>query len=162
MSINFFTEKCQKHINATRFGICDNKNNTKAYITTTDETKWIATVENQQTVEVTFTAIDHCIEISKADGSMERRCDGMLTYTNNIVFVELKNQKTNWISDAIEQLKSTIDCFTEYHDINLFQRKRAFACNKRHPSFQFSHKETMKAFFDTYKVRLNIQIQIKI
>ncbi|NJO14694.1 MAG: hypothetical protein HC877_02815 [Thioploca sp.] len=93
---------------------------------------------------------------------MERRCDGMLTYTDNIIFVELKNQRKNWISDAVEQLKITIECFTKHHDLNLFKRKRAFACNKKHPNFCTGHKETMKRFFDTYKIRLNIQAKIKI
>jgi len=162
MFINFFAAACQNHTTATRFGLCDDENNTPAYIDTSDQLKWIAIVENQKIVKVTFTAIDNCIAILKADGSMERRCDGMLTYTDNIVFVELKNQRRNWISDAVEQLKITIECFTKHHNLGLFTHKKAFACNKKRPNFCHSHKETMRRFFNTYKIRLNIQAEIKI
>lgn len=162
MSINFFTATCQSHTAAARFGLSDDENNTPAYIDTADEEKWGAIVENQEIVKVTFTAIDNCIAILRTDGSMERRCDGMLTYTDNIVFVELKNQRKNWIPDAVEQLGSTIKCFTKHHDLKSFQHKRAFACNKKHPNFHISHKEKMKKFYNTYKIRLNIQAEIKI
>jgi hypothetical protein len=162
MSINFFAAACQNHTTATRFGLCDDENNTPAYIDTADQLKWIAIVENQKIVKVTFTAIDNCIAILRADGSMERRCDGMLTYTDNIVFVELKNQRNGWISDALDQLEITIKHFTTNHDIKFFQHKRAFACNKKHPNFQVIRNEIMKKFFDTYRIRINIQAKIKI
>ncbi len=56
---------------------------TDLVLDTENPSDWIAIVENSQEIEVTFTAIDKCIEIRKVDGSgMDKRCDGMLTYAN--------------------------------------------------------------------------------
>ena len=62
-------------------------------------------MENSQEIEVTFTAIDKCIEIRKVDGSggMDKRCDVMLTYANCLIFVELKERKGRnheWVGDG--------------------------------------------------------------
>ncbi len=163
MSINFFEAKCQESpISAIRFGLCDDQNGQKAYTDTNNPNNWIAVLENAHKQPVTFTAIDNCIEILRGDNNAEKRCDGMLTYTDNIVFVELKEVEKAWILDAVEQLETTIRYFMENHDINLFRHKRAFACNKKHPRFKVIEPETKKRFFDTYRVRLNIQATIKL
>lgn len=47
---------------------------------------------NEEKFSVTFTAIDHCIETLRADGSMDKRCDGVLTYGTTVIFVELKER----------------------------------------------------------------------
>ena len=171
MSVNFFQTECQEPpIIAPSFGICDEKEdnkseinkNKKAYTNIQDINTWIATVENPEMVSITFTAIDNCIEILRGDGSLERRCDCMLTYPDNIVFVELKEVEKSWISDAVEQLETTIQHFTLNHDIHVYRHKRAFACNKKHPKFHVIEPSTKRRFFDTYRVRLNIQGVIKI
>jgi hypothetical protein len=163
MSTNFFNNRCQEpSISAQLFGLCDDQNGLKAYTNVLTPNTWVATVENPETKPVIFTAIDNCVEILRGDGSLERRCDGMLTYTDNIVFVELKEVEKAWITGAVEQLETTIQYFTENHDINLFRHKRAFACNKKHPRFKVIEPETKKRFFHNYRVRLNIQGIIKI
>ena len=86
----------------------------------------------------------------------------MLTYADNIVFVELKAVLKSWIPNATEQLETTIQHFIAHHDISTYRHKRAFACNKKHPKFQVIDNETKRRFFDTYRVRLNIQGVIKI
>ena len=62
-------------------------------------------------------------------------CDGMIAYNenHNISFVELKNRnpkyknvnknpkKKDWIEDAMDQLKSTIDCFRNNHNTDDMQ-----------------------------------------
>jgi hypothetical protein len=99
MSINFFDANCQSQTNQYKFGLCDDPNEDPAYIHIDDCSKWIAIVENNQEIEVIFTAIDNCIEILRSDGTMDNRCDGMLTYNNHIIFVELKekNYRNNWV-----------------------------------------------------------------
>ncbi len=163
MPINFFDPVCQEQpATAVLFGIVDDQNGTKAFIDTANSENWIAIVINPNQIAVVFTAIDNCVEILRPNGDMESRCDGMLTYPGNIVFVELKNQRKNWISDAIDQLETTIRHFFENHDIDRFRRRRAFACNKRHPNFEVLENERMKRFFDESRVRLNVQAEIPI
>lgn len=163
MPISFFEPACQEPpITAASFGILDDKAGSKAYTDSENPENWVAIVKNAGQVAVTFTAIDNCIEILRPNGDMESRCDGMLTYPGNIVFVELKNQRTGWMSDAIGQLEITIRQFIEQEDIAQFRHKRAFACNKRRPHFAVIENETMKRFFDELGVRLNVQAEIVI
>ncbi|QJB42844.1 hypothetical protein [Dolichospermum flos-aquae] len=58
MSINFFDANCQSQTNQYKFGLCDDPNEDPAYIDTDidDCSKWIAIVENNQEIEVIFTA----------------------------------------------------------------------------------------------------------
>jgi hypothetical protein len=90
MKINFFDKKCQSQTHRHKFGICDPPSSSEnpAYLDTENPSDWIAIVENSQEIEVTFTAIDKCIEIRKVDGSggMDTRCEGMLTYANCLIF----------------------------------------------------------------------------
>lgn len=163
MPINFFDPACQEPpITAASFGIVDDQTSAKAYTDLEDPENWVAIVKNDQQVAVTFTAIDNCVEVLRPDGNMERRCDGMLTYAENIVFVELKDQRLGWMSDAIDQLEITISQFVDHHDMSQFRRRRAFACNKRHPNFAVIENETMKRFFRERGVRLNVQAEIVI
>ena len=163
MPINFFNAKCQEEpINNSLFGICDNQDGKKAFIDKANKDTWIATVKNYNNIEILFTAIDNCIDILRDIGEMDNRCDGMLTYNNNIVFAELKNQRVNWISDAINQLEIIIEHFISNHDISVYQHKRAFACNKRHPHFHVIGTEKKQRFYNKFRVRLNIQTTIEV
>lgn len=165
MHMDFFIEKCQtNNISERLFGICDDKdegNKTPAYIDTTDQDKWIAIVKNHTNLSLNFTAVDNCIEARKEDGSMDFRCDAMLTNKDNIVFIELKDQKDNWIRHAVyEQLQTTIDNFKASHDISVYRHKRAFACNKARPRFKVNYKDMMNQFYQKNKVRLNLTTEI--
>jgi predicted metal-dependent hydrolase len=136
--MNFFDPECHEPPRKdVIFGLCDDQNGTKAYSNTDDSSRWFATVKNDSRVELIFTAIDHCVIMGDEERG-RRRCDGMLTSTEHIYFVELKNQRGGWIADAIAQLESTIQFFMEHHDISRFRYKKAFACNKRHRPFQKS------------------------
>ena len=163
MPVNFFQTGCQEApISALQFGICDDQNSRIAYTDITDSMKWVATVNNAQATPVTLTAIDKCVQILREDGNDERKCDAMLTYLDNIVFVELKDVRRNWISDAVEQLEITIQQFIANHDLSIYRHKRAFACNKKQPNFHVIDNEMKRRFFDTYRVRLNVQATIQI
>ena len=163
MPINFFDETCKEaSIIDSEFGICDNEDGGKAFVDRVNRDKWVATVDNSGKMELIFTAIDNCVEILRDNGGMDKRCDGMLTSGDHIFFLELKNQRSNWKTVAIEQLRITVGHFIENHDISIFRYKKAFACNKKHPQFQVIDREKKQRFFDEFKVRLHVQATIKV
>lgn len=166
MSINFFETNCKESPrNEKQFGICDEQNGTKAYSDITDGTKWIARVINNAGINISFTAIDNCIIIHKENTKdKESTCDGMLTFTQSLYLVELKKQGPGgWISDAKRQLENTIKLITENHDLSDFRYKKAFACNRKHPSFTVIDKSERKSFFErTGGFRIDVQAEILI
>jgi hypothetical protein len=167
MSINFFDANCQSQTNQPKFGLCDDPNEDPAYIDTDidDCSKWIAIVENNQEIEVIFTAIDNCIEILRSDGTMDNRCDGMLTYNNHLIFVELKTRKSEnskWVGKGEEQLKNTINVFIANHDLEIYKSKKAYIANNKEPNFQSSQITRMDKFKDETGFRLIIQNTIEI
>ena len=164
--IDFFKAECQtENISETIFGICDDEDSdikTPAYVSYDPiQDNWIATVKNQSEHCLNFTAVDNCIEILRSDGSMDNRCDAMLTNKDNIIFVELKDQKECWIRHAVdEQLQTTIDHFKDNYDISQYKHKKAYACNRRHPNFHVSYKEKMSQFFSRNRIRLSLEATI--
>lgn len=160
--MNFFKPDCQEPaINESKFGLCDDQNGTKAYTNINDQTKWIATVQNEKNKNLTFTAIDKCV-LNDDEEPDRGRCDGMLISDSNehIYFVELKDQSKKWTQHAINQLGSTVIFFIENHDISIYKYKKAFACNKKHPHFQEIDNELNLHFFRTYGVRIDLQARI--
>ena len=167
MSINFFDTNCQSQTNQPKFGLCDDPPPSKdpAYININDSRKWIAIVENNQEIEVIFTAIDNCIEIRRSNGKMDNRCDGMLTYNNNIIFVELKERKyrnSEWIEEGENQLRKTIAVFVNHNNLAIFKSKKVYIANRKKPQFQYSHKERMQKFRNDTGFTLIIQNTIKV
>lgn len=166
MSIIFFDTNCQSQTNQPKFGLCDDPppSENPAYININDSRKWIAIVENNQEINVIFTAIDNCIEILRSDGTMDNRCDGMLTYNNHLIFVELKerNFRNKWVGKGEEQLKNTINVFIANHDLAIYKSKKAYIANNKKPNFQFSQMERMDKFKDEIGFRLIIQNAIKV
>ncbi|KAA3435951.1 hypothetical protein [Rufibacter hautae] len=165
MSIDFFDSVCQDNTDAGLFGLRDDDDKTRAYVdlSAANSSRWIAIVENEKGIEVTFTAIDNCIEILRPDGTMESRCDGMLTYPDNIVFVELKEVRSGgWITEGTNQLKTSIGIFGENYDLGSIRKRRAFLANRISPKFQYGQQELMDRFRDETGVRLIIHNQIKL
>lgn len=157
--MDFFNAICQEPtLNDSIFGLCDDQNGKKAYTNLTDNSKWIATVKNNNT-ELTFTAIDKCV-IKDNEERGRGRCDCMLTSANHIYFIELKDQLRNWKTDAIEQLESTIQFFIANHNVKNYKYKKAFACNKKQPRFQEIDNELNLYFFRTYGFRIDAQTEI--
>jgi hypothetical protein len=161
MSVDFFSVDCTETAQTdSRFGICGDQSGSKAYTDVTDETIWIATVINQKGAEITFIAIDHCLSISKEGTTdSESTCDGMLLFRDGLYLVELKNQGAGgWLPKAKSQLENTIRLLQEYHHLDQFRHKKAFACNKRHPKFTVIDVEEKRAFFKrTNGFRLDAQ-----
>lgn len=156
MPIDFDEKYCQSNTAAEKFGLIDNEDSTPARICFDDNEKWNATVVNKNAIPLIFTAIDHCIEIFRDDGNMESRCDGMLNYKDNIIFVELKNVGGGWITEGIEQLEKTIEIYKENHDLAVLRKRRAVVANRRHPNFHTISNEIMQRFYSKHKVRLHI------
>lgn len=162
MRVNFFNEDCLNSTDEEFFGICDGIRDSPAFISTNKDHKWIAIIDNKEKAEIKFYAIDNCVQINREDGNSEKRCDAMISYTDNILFIELKEVAKDWISGGIEQLERSIEVFIENHDLSVFKKKRAFLANRKHPSFKFSHKEEMQRFKDKTLVRLIIGNEIKV
>ncbi len=160
MSWEFLASPCKEPSRTDiEFGICDDENGTKAYTDIDNPISWIATVSNENKKNVSFIAVDKCI-LQDTDEPGRGRCDGILVTEDQLYFVELKNQKKSWISDAIEQLESTIEFFKESHNMEDFRHKKAFACNKKSKHFQEIDNEQNLNFFRKHKVRLDVQADI--
>jgi len=166
MSIDFSLAKCQDSSSRKLFGICDDPApaTTRAYLDELDGAKWIAVVQNECTYDVLFTAIDHCIEVPpRPDGRTSKRCDGMLTYSNTVIFVELKERAqlgTDWIRDAEKQLKDTIAQFETTELAENFKEKKAYASNSEHPKSKQSYLVRVEKFFENTGYVLRIENRI--
>lgn len=161
--INFFTQECQELTSATKFGLCDDEDKLVAYISLDENAdKWIAKVTNPNVKEVVFIAIDNCIPIYKRENptQLESRIDVILTYDDEILFIELKDKRADWITDGIQQLATTIEIFSENHNLKGFRKRRTFLANRKKPQFQFSQKQRMQQFRNKLGVRLIIHNEI--
>jgi hypothetical protein len=162
MSLNFFRADCQSpSIAANTFGLCDNQDGTKAYPDIANPDTWIAEVKNNSDLQIVFTAIDKCV-LHDNEYKGRGRCDGMLTTTNHLYLVELKNQEPPWQSHAIDQLDSTIQFLFDNHDITQFKKRKAFASNKKRDKFVVIDNEFNKAFYKRTTFRIDIQAEIVI
>lgn len=158
--MNFFDVGCQEPVIAERsFGLCDGGDHRHAYSDINDPDLWVATVINDQQLQITFTAIDKCV-IQGDEEQGRGRCDCMLTSALHIFFVELKVQRENWVTHAIDQLESTVQFFLANHDLTKFKHKKAFACNRKHPHFYCIDHERKMRFWNSYKVKLDVQSRI--
>jgi hypothetical protein len=145
----------------TEFGICDNCDETPAFMSTKEEDKWIAHVECNSRSDYSFIAVDNNIPVLRKNGNMENRCDAMLYTRETVCFIELKEQKEKWLTHAIGQLEATITTFNKNHDITSFQCKRAYVCNRSHPNFSVSFKDTQKKFYHDNRVVLRVGTKIE-
>lgn len=163
MKIDFFAGKCKQTTNKNLFGLCDNEDTSPAFIDYENKDKWNATVKNSLSPqEIVFIAIDNCIEVRRKNGQMDQRCDCLLTYNENIIFVELKNKGSDWQKEGINQLEVTIRNFIQSSDLSLFKHKRAYVSNRRHPNFHVISNEEKQKFWVKYRVRLNLTSEINI
>src|SRR4051812_42064336 len=123
-----FKALCQDVTQARYFGICDDKPHQRAYIDIVDGGRWMTVVQNDTRQEITFTALDNCIEIRKVNGKMESRCEGVITYNDTIIFVEIKQRVGDahtWVKDADKQLRASITSIEAKINLDDFPVKRA-------------------------------------
>jgi len=156
--IDFFryceTSVCSKN----RFGLCDPRTQTPAYIDFYNFDSWIAVVENDLEKEIGFLAVDHNVPFPVD----KKRCDALLFDKEMLLFVELKKQRGSWLPEALVQLTDTVEFFKENHDVSVYKNRKAYACNKCHPNFNFSYKEYMQDFRKRHGFILRISTEIKI
>jgi hypothetical protein len=166
MSVNFFKANCQKTTNEKKFGLYDAENNTPAKIKLTNEPSWNATVINPDAKKILFTAIDHCIDIFRENGDMDDRCDTMMSYENNLLFVELKNKRDSWQAEGLSQIEATIKRLKEENEAYYysFQKRKAIVANRKHqfPCFQELNSEQREYFWKTHKARIQFEAEIVI
>ncbi|GHV40556.1 hypothetical protein FACS1894179_07280 [Bacteroidia bacterium] len=164
----FAKAKHQNRTTSIKFGLCDDPLPAKnpAYIDESDDTKWIAIVENNQENTITFTAIDHCneFEFPKKGGNageIGKRCDCALTTNAEIVFVELKERNyRGWIADADEQLRSTIDFFNQHLEAKKYLIKQAYIANRMRPITKTNQQTRIEKFLNNTGYILRIKNRI--
>ena len=165
LKIDFFAQEHQQESprSDSFFGVNDgvqqNGDEGMAYTTTEETSKpWNAQVNNPNCQEVQFTPLDHNIVLHPTPSETYSLCDGMLRHGQEwLAFVELKVIGEGWIQHNIEQLQSTILLFHANHDYRQFKHREAYAANRKHPSYHFSHKVQMNEFHSKTKFRLLIQ-----
>lgn len=162
MAVDFNKAACIENTSANVFGICDDAPPSKnpAYLDYANSDEWIAWVENDLSKIVTFTAVDHCIDILPANAE---RCDGMLRYDDTIIFVELKDRTSSgWLGKARDQLNSTIDIFKNEVGLNGLNRFYAYVSNKQRPRFNAANASIAEEFEDNTGFVLQVKEVIKI
>lgn len=169
MPLDFFIQANKNSSEKELFGLCDdttNENHKKpAYLDEGDKEKWIAEVHNRRCFYVDFYALDCCLTWNLPNGECAKVCDGMLSYNNNqnIIFVELKDRNPKnqqWKIKAEKQLKSTIQCFRDNHDVSKISIK-AYTCNKQ-ALFDVGEEEYLEKFKDDTDVTLRVFREIEI
>ena len=151
MCVNFFASEYQQRTRRKLFGLCDNPPPppSPAYLDEINGRKWIAVVINEYQFEVLFIPVDNNIELRKADGMMDNRCDGLLSYLlSTVIFIELK-QRTDgsaWIKEGENQLRQTIKHFERTKEAISFRRKRAYIANCKRPQFRINQTNRMDKF----------------
>ena len=121
---------------------------------------WIAVVENTFRYAVTFTAIDNCVLILKTDGSMDKRCDGVLFYNSTVTFVELKQRSqkgAKWIVEGESQLRISIHHFQNVEEAQNYKVKKAYIANSERPIFRESQSRRMNQFLNDTGYVLRIE-----
>jgi hypothetical protein len=162
--VNFFKSECQQTINEARFGLYDAQDNSPVIIMTQNEQDWNATVINGECKSILFTAIDNCIEVLSENGDMDKRCDCMLTYDSTLLLIELKNKKSRWQEDGLEQIENIVkrmiaDDAEYYYGFN---KRKAVVANKKKkaPEFQKNNNEQRQYFNSQYKMKIQFESEI--
>lgn len=163
-------KSCKSITTAIRFGIIDDltEDDQPAFVQEYREEDWDVVVrkESGNEYKVIFKAIDKCLEFPEPINPNEEnnRCDGMLTFDNHLIFVEIKHSSgSEYTGKAKKQLSRTIHVFKENHGLADYKIKKAYISNSAKPQApEFSLTETEKFAdenfgFDLYR---NTQIDL--
>ncbi|WP_201987211.1 hypothetical protein [Hymenobacter rubidus] len=71
----------------------------------------------------------------------------ILLYEENIIFVELKDKKRDWLKGAVGQVQATITEFRASHDLEQYRVRRAYVANKAQPQFNEGRNQRANSFF---------------
>jgi len=157
MAIDFFDTECTTVTKEKVFGIHDIP---PAVLDFRNDDLWIAWVDNETGMEVTFTAIDKCLDIPDNEGE---RCEGMITYSDTIIFVELKDRNGGrWAGKSRDQLINSINLFKRDANIDSFRRVYGHIANKQRPHFKAGGMRFFQEFEDETGCILRVSDVIKI
>lgn len=162
---DIFKPLYQDITNSRNFGICDDKPHQRAYIDEIDGQRWTAVVRNHYGRQIVFTAIDNCTEFNKANGSKEIRCEGILTFDDTIVFVEIKERKGDaktWAKKADDQLRNSIRIIQARVNMNAYVVKKAYISNRHQKNLNESHAVRAKRFQQETGYILRVENRINI
>jgi len=170
--INFFEYAQDKDIvkGISSFGICDDLGELPAFISyDRNGDTWIARVSNPEQKWIQFLAVDKTIPLKRQDGTDAMRCDAMLlsypSYTKEtIVFIELKDViPSAWNSarkHAIEQLRETIESFSEYHQLDSYKKRLAYVANRKRPQANRAYTNDILRFRKNHRITLKFSAEI--
>lgn len=150
---------CKSSTSETVFGICDKlpPPALPAYIDHTNPNDWIAEVRNPNGQYITFKAIDACVELLRADGNLESRCDGVLIHGQKLTFIELKDRvSSGWSSKGRMQLTITIQSFLANNNLQNYSIGDAYVCNKQRPIAITSNTNEIQKFKNDTGLNLKI------
>ena len=135
-SLDFFNTHSEQQISEFYFGIVEDK---PARISVNTNETWDAIVKNSSSLKLTFSPIDHILDLRREDGQKAKKIDAMLYILETLlILVELKaeNNPYSFYTDANTQLKSTID-FMRTHNLQELERfaiKCAYIANRIRPT----------------------------
>jgi len=162
---DLFKILCQDETDLGLFGICDDKPHQRAYIDNSDGQKWTAVISNKFNRKIVFTALDNSIEFNKANGKSESRCEGILTYEETIIFIEIKERTGDaktWARKADTQLRNSISIVLAKVDLDIFTNKKAYICNRHQKNLNESHAVRTKKFQNETGFILRVDKRINI
>jgi len=157
MAINFFESQCITLISEKIFGIYDIP---PAKVDVNNDDQWIAWVDNEKEIEITFIAVDKCLDIPYSEGD---RCEAIILYNETLTFIELKDRDGGrWAGKSRDQLINSIRLFKR--DVGLESYKKLFGhiANKQRPYFKSGGKTFYQKFEDETGFILRVSDVIKI
>ena len=89
----------------------------------------------------------------------------MLTYTDTIVFVEIKaitGDAKMWAKKADDQLRNSIKILQAKVNIHAFPNKKAYICNRHQRNINVSHAARIKKFKEDTGYTLRVENRITI
>jgi hypothetical protein len=151
---------CKRTVNDAQFGICDRDSGERkpAFVDVNNKEMWDVVVENAGRKDITFKAIDFCVDVFKGPAQLIKRCEGFLFYENKIIFLEIKNRMyRGWLADACEQFIETITKFKENYPDDTFEILNPVIANKCF--FRVHQSEMMQK--ERLKAAIGVEFQIK-
>lgn len=162
---------CKQTVTEKRFGISDAKSDAKepAFVSFENEEDWDLTVENPQSKEVTFKAIDFCVDFYREEQNeigqlmQKKRCEGFLYYDDQLIFFEIKNrQNGDWLSKAVAQFIEPIPEFQKAHPELPYKIQKPIIVNRKHgrnnQSESINKKKMHEVFGFDFQVKNTITI----
>jgi len=116
-----------------KFGLCENASKLHTYLDESNDNTWLSTVVNPDESERRFIPVKDCLKIDVQCDDVTELCHGVIIFTDNLVFIELRNTRDGfdeWLKSGVNHLKNTIKIFKNNHNIDNFQSRVAYLAYK--------------------------------